>query len=1349
MTTRKGDLKCCNHARTGSAGLLGASERRRLGLVRLTVIVVPFVLFLGIAIADSGYEPVEVPAVVVVFVAPSDAESMVDTLAVLCDARSVHRITGRAYQFNIENYLAPDSVASHLETLLLQGVESVRPVTAYRPTEEPIEPANSQSTAWIDPPAEVCPSADDSPGDPLVVKQWYLSGNCMNTFGAWSTTRGNSGSYNVVIVILDSGIDLDHPEFFSAIGARIDTVSFTNGFVERSTVQNRVDDLFGHGTKMAGVIAAAQGNGGIVGIAPEVQVLIGDVMFADEVQVNQTAPVIWVRAFAAIADSAAANPGRRYVVNVSANPYMSPFDSDDDMWPLLVEEVERCAHTENVLIVAAAGNETSCSYEAHHLWPPAKTWYPAMFSGVAYDWYNPLIDDITVAVGGITYGVQLYQDELYVRNPTLPGAWLPNYVDDLLLLKAYDPTSWAAWGDTCEHVMDVGAPSGGAIRASDPCGDSSAFGIYTSVVADGGSPYGYAIGTSFSSALVAGAAALAWDVNPEMSAQDIKTLMRAMARETTKAYDLSNPSISAAMPIGGSLLREGTGNPHYDLEDTNRPSPLVVSSLYGTTVDWGHNRHKTINLSRLCSGDGIPTPMEVVWPDGELDKTAGNRVYDQICSYAWGNGIVDAGLLVSAAGARDVYRVYGGYIDSLITIQDADVVRIMGDVTVGTGGELRIVSADPNTVTRVQFDDADIFSSGYSPSDVELIVESGGRLVLGSGTTLFHLKPYSRMASSLSAEYPPGWGGIELWPGSIFEVSDPAAKVEFREARRGLAVYSQLLGTLDLTFDDCDTAILVEGSCSLRALHINRVYQGIQVRNGGTLDLDAGGSLAARTATPGTPDRGGGHGISIGTGSLTSGGRIDVTGFRSGLTIAAGGEIAPNGGDISIVANCDTGVVVSGRIGASAMHVSGEFGIGVLLDSGATLGADSLVIEGAGSGTGVVMNGAIEWPETGVLYVADVDTALLVCASGSTAVLPHIRIERAQYGAIVNENLYSAAVDAYGIGIVGVQINGVDFVMPGQLLVVGDEAGGGTGIVGVGDARIDTGVGAVVTGLDTGLAASGNGVLRLAGGLQVASCTTGIEARWTLINSYGGALELSGAGVGTGILVDEGTIAAWAGLDVGGYEIGVDATNSALIAGAEPVSLTGPGHGLGLRLVNSSFTVGDTASISGYDTGMQVLGAAAQTYSGRVGITDCVINGVHVRGNTNIEIADYAVRKCGQNAFLFTDGTSGSLTGVHAETSAGVCIVLRDSSTLDVRGSQFYGTGIAPNPGTTCDAGTIFELGGNAFRRALKGQTLFYIGNLDPEAPVQAVGNLWQDGATMVCPAPAGSVLGPVVSDCD
>ncbi len=86
---------------------------------------------------------------------------------------------------------------------------------------------------------------------------------------AWSTTMGwvdlnGDGNSEIEVAIFDTGIDVDHPDLAANIKWG---VSVLNG-----RISSKYNDLNGHGTHVAGTIAALNNNIGVVGVAPKVEI---------------------------------------------------------------------------------------------------------------------------------------------------------------------------------------------------------------------------------------------------------------------------------------------------------------------------------------------------------------------------------------------------------------------------------------------------------------------------------------------------------------------------------------------------------------------------------------------------------------------------------------------------------------------------------------------------------------------------------------------------------------------------------------------------------------------------------------------------------------------------------------------------------------------------------------------------------------------------------------------------------------------------------------------------------------------------------------------------------------------
>jgi subtilisin family serine protease len=80
----------------------------------------------------------------------------------------------------------------------------------------------------------------------------------------WKATRGQ----NVTVAVLDTGIDSDHADLAGSVAEVRDFTASRGG----------ARDGHGHGTHVAGIIAARQNEHGVVGVAPQCRLLIAKVL---------------------------------------------------------------------------------------------------------------------------------------------------------------------------------------------------------------------------------------------------------------------------------------------------------------------------------------------------------------------------------------------------------------------------------------------------------------------------------------------------------------------------------------------------------------------------------------------------------------------------------------------------------------------------------------------------------------------------------------------------------------------------------------------------------------------------------------------------------------------------------------------------------------------------------------------------------------------------------------------------------------------------------------------------------------------------------------------------------------
>jgi subtilisin family serine protease len=185
-----------------------------------------------------------------------------------------------------------------------------------------------------------------APTDPLATKQWYLQDD--HAFDIWTAPPA---FMPVKVAVIDSGIDASLPDFAGRIA---DARSFVGG---SPTV-----DTDGHGTFVAGIIAANLDNQGIVGLAYGAQLLVAKVVKpSGEIPLQaETDAIRW-----------AADSGAR-VINLSIAGQRDPVHPERDTYSNDEAAAIAYANAKGALVVAAVGNSDDASGQP---WPYAS--YPA------------------------------------------------------------------------------------------------------------------------------------------------------------------------------------------------------------------------------------------------------------------------------------------------------------------------------------------------------------------------------------------------------------------------------------------------------------------------------------------------------------------------------------------------------------------------------------------------------------------------------------------------------------------------------------------------------------------------------------------------------------------------------------------------------------------------------------------------------------------------------------------------------------------------------------------------------------------------------------------------------------
>ena len=308
------------------------------------------------------------------------------------------------------------------------------------------------------------------PNDPGYSSQWYLSK--ISAPAGWDI---NQGSVNIPIAIIDSGVDADHPD----LAAKLVT---GYNFVNNNT---NTDDVYGHGTAVAGTAAAITNNFiGIAGTACESTIMPLLTLGSDG----------WATYYnVARAVTFAADNNVR-VINISLGGSSSS---------ITMQNAINYAWNKGVIIIASAGNNNSSA--------PV---YPAACDNV-------------VSVSATT--------------------------------SSDTRSSFSSYGNT----IDVSAPGSY---------------IYTTRWYGG---YGYWNGTSFSSPIVAGLAALVLSVNPDLTNAQVVNLIEQNADDLgTEGYDIYFGH--GRVNVYNTLIATSGEIPDPDVTD---PSAVITSPENGSTVN--------------------------------------------------------------------------------------------------------------------------------------------------------------------------------------------------------------------------------------------------------------------------------------------------------------------------------------------------------------------------------------------------------------------------------------------------------------------------------------------------------------------------------------------------------------------------------------------------------------------------------------------------------------------------------------------------------------------------------------------------------------------------------------------
>ena len=148
----------------------------------------------------------------------------------------------------------------------------------------------------------------------------------MNVQDAWQITEGSS---DVIVAIIDSGVDLNHPDLKDNI---------VQGYDFYAKKADPTDEA-GHGTHVAGIIAASKNGFGMVGVAPHVKIM----------------PLRFIGPDGS-GDTADAIDAIHYAIKMGAKVISASWGGEE--YSSFLAQAVKDAQDAGIIFVAAAGNQS-------------------------------------------------------------------------------------------------------------------------------------------------------------------------------------------------------------------------------------------------------------------------------------------------------------------------------------------------------------------------------------------------------------------------------------------------------------------------------------------------------------------------------------------------------------------------------------------------------------------------------------------------------------------------------------------------------------------------------------------------------------------------------------------------------------------------------------------------------------------------------------------------------------------------------------------------------------------------------------------------------------------------------
>lgn len=340
-----------------------------------------------------------------------------------------------------------------------------------------------------------------SSSEELVDEQWYLnnngkngrkSGADINIASAWELSKGAG----VKVAVIDTGFDMEHPDI-NYSGLSYDVV---DGDGDPTAPTKSKEN---HGTAVAGIIAAKDDGKGVVGVAPEAEI-IPIRLISNDGMVSVSQIMTAHRKAVELGATIINNSWGSYDPALAKGEQLKISSAEEAMYKELATEAN---DGKGIVIIFAAGNSGANNFDNA---PEARNEY-------------------TLSVGATDSGDKR--------------------------------ASYSVYGEE----LDVVAPGGGSIAMMTT--DREDVVIKTAkkkkqyVLGYSKGSYTKSFkGTSAAAPVVAGIAALIWSINPDLSADEVKQILKQSSRKdvdesfSAASFDEKHPELGWGRVDAGSAI---------------------------------------------------------------------------------------------------------------------------------------------------------------------------------------------------------------------------------------------------------------------------------------------------------------------------------------------------------------------------------------------------------------------------------------------------------------------------------------------------------------------------------------------------------------------------------------------------------------------------------------------------------------------------------------------------------------------------------------------------------------------------------------------------------------------------